>query len=268
MKKNKKNVLFWIGVTPDDDRVTAKFKYGDFAWMEYSRKTWEYWCAKNGVEFVHYSKPSRDDLIKYKVNWQRWVDVFDNVPEDYDSVMSVDASIMVKWDAPNFFDIGEGMMAGMRANENWKWTFASGNGYADMFPEVDFNHKDYFCSGMVMFRKEHEPMLREFGQFYLDNIDAIVEKEDVLIKRGRDQPVLNYFVQKYEVPFYHWDIKTAVNHLYRREILNGNWQLKEDPTPFFIKYFDAWQFSGFSDRGDTRTQLMSQTWDLIKDNYE
>ena len=262
-----KNYVYWIGVYPEDDRVSEKFKYGNFEWMEYSKKTWEYWCEKNDVNFVHYNKPSRDDLIKYKVNWQRWVDVFDYIPEDYDSIMLVDASIMVRWDAPNYFEIGDRKMCGMRANENWKWTYESATGYTDMFPDVDFNHKDYFCSGMVVFRKEHEPMIREFGQFYLDNIEDIVRHEDVLVKRGRDQPVLNYFVQKTGTEFHHWTIDKAVNHLYRREILRGNWQLEEHPFPFFIKYFYAWQFSGFSDRGNTRTQLMSQTWDIIKEKY-
>ena len=182
--------------------------------------------------------------------------------------MLVDASVMIKWDAPNFFDIGKDKMCGIRANENWKWTFTSANGYADMFPDVEFIHKDYFASGMVVMRKKHEGMIREFGQFYLDNHDMIIEKEDVTIKHGRDQPVLNYFVQKYDVPFHHWNINVAVTHLYRRQILNCNWQLNEDATPFFIKYFNAWSFSGFPDRGDTRTKLMSQTWDLIKHNYE
>lgn len=262
-----KNYLFWIGVTPDDPRVAEKFRYGNFSWMEYSKKTWQYWCEQHGVEFVHYDTPTREDLIKYKVNWQRWIDVFDYIPSDYDSILLVDASIMARWDAPNYFDIAPGHMCGMRANENWKWTYESAMGYSDMFPDVQFNHKDYFCSGMIVFRKEHEPMLRRFGQFYFDNHDRILEIEDVLVKRGRDQPVLNYFVQRESIPFHHWDIHLAVNHLYRREILGVNWQLKGDQTPFFIKYFYAWQFSGFPDRGDTRTRLMSQTWEGIKHMY-
>lgn len=262
-----KNYLFWIGVTPKDDRVSKKFRYGDFSWMEYSRITWEYWCKKNGVEFVHYDKPSRDDLISYKVNWQRWIDVFDYIPSDYDSIMSVDASIMVRWDADNYFDIAPDSMCGMRADENWSWTYKSAMGYTHLFPDVEFNHNDYFCSGMVLFRKKHEEMFRRFGEFYLDNHDEILRLEDEVVKTGRDQPVLNYFVQREGIDFHHWSINRAVNHLYRREILNGNWQLN-DPIPFFIKYFQAWQFSGFPDRGETRTKLMSQTWDLIKNNYE
>jgi hypothetical protein len=45
-----------------------------------------------------------------------------------------------------------------------------------------------------------------------------------------------------------------------------NWQLKEDRTPFFIKYGHLWKYSGFDRK--QRTPLMQQTWDLIKHNYE
>ena len=263
-----KNYLFWIGVVPQDARVTERFKYGNYEWMQYSRMTWEHWCKRHDVTFVHYDKCKESDMMRYKINWQRWFDVFDFIPSDYDSVMLVDASIMVRWDAPNYFDIAPDSMCGMRANENWNWTFASANGYTDLFPGVEFNHKDYFCSGMIVWRKQHESVIREMKRFFDENHDEILKREDITVVRGRDQPILNWLVQKYKVPFHHWSIDMAVNHLYRREILTYNWQLKTDLMPFFIKYFYAWQFSGFSDRGDTRTKLMSETWKLISDFYK
>ncbi len=45
-----------------------------------------------------------------------------------------------------------------------------------------------------------------------------------------------------------------------------NWQLKEDTTPFFIKYGNIWKYSGFDRK--QRNPLMKQTWDLISKNYE
>jgi hypothetical protein len=58
------------------------------------------------------------------------------------------------------------------------------------------------------------------------------------------------------------------SHLYRKEVLNHNWQYGDDKTPLFIKYFYGWMFSGMSDRGESRTKLMSWTWNLIKDSYK
>ena len=54
--------------------------------------------------------------------------------------------------------------------------------------------------------------------------------------------------------------------LERKNLLQYNWQLDEDKTPFYIKYGKIWFFSGFDKR--SRDELMDQTWDLVKDNYD
>ena len=104
-----KNVVFWIGVKSDNPEVAKKHAYGDYSWMEYSKKTWEYWCDKNNCVFVHYDITKESDLRIHKVNWQRWFDVFEFIEskgiQDYDQILLTDASIMVKWDAPNLLPI-------------------------------------------------------------------------------------------------------------------------------------------------------------------
>jgi len=57
-----------------------------------------------------------------------------------------------------------------------------------------------------------------------------------------------------------------LTHLNRFDWFSHNWQLKEDNTPFFIKYGNIWFFSGFDRR--QRHSLMEQTWNIIKENYE
>ena len=56
--------------------------------------------------------------------------------------------------------------------------------------------------------------------------------------------------------------------MWRRNMLESNKFSNDTATPFFIKYLNTWIFSGFPDRGETRTNLMKQTWDLVKHNYE
>ena len=58
-----------------------------------------------------------------------------------------------------------------------------------------------------------------------------------------------------------------LTHLNRFDWFGYNWQLKEDNTPFFLKYGYIWFYSGFPNRGD-RYNLMQQTWDIIKNQYE
>lgn len=268
-----KDAVFWIGVVPSSNEVTDRFKYGDYSWMQYSRYTWEYWCKKNNVEFIHYHTPTFTDMMMYKINWQRWFDVLqyiivnENDPLSYDKIMIVDASIMVKWDAPNYFEtVGEGEWGAVRATENMGWTYKSANGYADMFPGVNFNYRNYISSGFTLFQRCHVKLLCEMHDFYFKNHKEILRREDKTVLRGRDQPILNWFLQQYNVPMQFWTIQYGVNHLWRRQIINGNWQLN-NPVPFFIKYFYAWIFSGFSDRGETRTKLMSQTWEIVREQY-
>ena len=54
-------------------------------------------------------------------------------------------------------------------------------------------------------------------------------------------------------------------HIHRKDMFHHNWQLQEDDTPFFIKYGHVWGFSGLPK--DQRTQMIKQTWNIVKDNY-
>jgi len=55
-------------------------------------------------------------------------------------------------------------------------------------------------------------------------------------------------------------------HIHRKEMFKHSWQLNEDMTPFFIKYGHVWGFSGLPK--NQRTDIISQTWDLVKHNYD
>lgn len=270
MNQNK-NVILWVGVTTIDKSHIEKFGYGNYQWMEYSKRTWKYWAKKNDCHFIVYDTPKQSDITKYKVTWQRWFDAFDYIESkgiaDYDQILCVDASIMVKWDMPNIFNDTEHKFCALRGNENMKWSYESASGYADMFPDVTFRVNDYFAGGYRIFNKSHRDIFKQLETFYYEHFDEIALKENT-VKRGTDQPVVNYFLRKHNVDIKLLPIVYGVNHLYRREILINNWQLNTDPTPHFIKYFYTWIFSGWSDRGDTRTNLMSQTWELVKQNYE
>ena len=56
-----------------------------------------------------------------------------------------------------------------------------------------------------------------------------------------------------------------LTHMHRKELLSHNWQDGDDTTPFFIKYGYNWIFNGIPK--NERTQLIEQTWNLVKDNY-
>jgi len=263
----KQHVLFWIGVRSENELLRKK--HGDFRYLDISKQSWQYWCEKNDVLFYEYNTSSETDTDAHRATWTRWFDVFDQIEEagiDYDRIAVMDGSTIVKWNAPNFFnDCGENLTA-FRSLENVKWIYEGVQGYKSMFNDFKFDLTKYIDCGFQVFTEAHKSFLQELKQFYYDNYDAVMSLQNT-VKRGTDQPVYNYMLQIKDVKV---DMNLSpglnLNHLNRFDWLSHNWQLKEDGTPFFIKYGYIWKFSGF-DRSQ-RYDLMKQTWDIVKENYE
>ena len=119
-----KNVIFWVGVKNQH----YSEKYGGWEWMDISRKTWEYWCKKNDVIFFPFEKPINEDLINYRVNWQKSIYCFDLLDEagiDYDQIFLADATCMVKWDMPNVFELTDNKFTAWRETDNLNWVYDS-----------------------------------------------------------------------------------------------------------------------------------------------
>jgi len=260
-----KNVIFWVGVK----NQTYSEKYGGWEWMDISRKTWEYWCKKHDVIFFPMEKPINDDLINYRINWQKSIYCFDLLDEagiDYDQIFLVDATCMVKWDMPNIFELTDHKFTAWREKDNLRWVYDSIKGYEDFFC-YDLNKYDYFSSGVIIFNKSHKDIFLEFKDLYLNNVDEFVKLQDKIVRKGTEQTPLNYWVQKngvelnLELPFSY-----KLTHMHRKEMFHHNWQLKEDTTPFFIKYGKNWVFNGIPK--NQRTEVMGQVWNLIGHNYD
>ena len=124
----KKNVIYWIGI----NNPQLSEKYNNFEYFEYSKNTWEYWCKKNNCTFVEFDSPVESDLFKFRVNWQKAIFVFDELERKgigYDQICLVDSSCMIKWDAPNFFNLTDRKFVGWVDNDNMKWIHDSIQGY-------------------------------------------------------------------------------------------------------------------------------------------
>ena len=266
---NKKNVVFLVAVSSNHDYL--KEKHGDFKYFEFSINSWKYWCDKNNAELFIYDTPSNDEHVKHKPTWQRWFDVFDQLESNdinYNKILVVDASTIIRWDTPNFFDLVDDNLNVFRSLENIRWMYQGVSGYKSFFNNFEFKLNKYIDCGFQIFTKKHKSFLTELKDFYFDNYDSIMELQNDKVKRGTDQPVYNYLLQIKNI-----DVKTELpnqymlTHLTRFDWFSHNWQLNEDTTPFFIKYGYIWKYSGFPKRGD-RYELMKQTWAMVKDNYK
>ena len=261
----KKNVIWWVGV----NNKNLSDKYGDFKYFEYSRKTWEYWCKKNDILFVPFEKPVEEDLFKFRVNWQKAIFVFDELERrgiEYDQIALVDSTVMVKWDCPNFFELTDRKFTVTRDIDNMSWTRDSILGYKDFFGGFELDSTKYFRSGFMIFNEIHRDLFQDLKNFYIENKTDFIKLQDEVVRKGNDQTPINYWVQKNNVELkFLSHALWMCSHLHRKEMLSHNWQLNEDKTPFFIKYANNWMFNGIPK--DQRTSLMSQTWELVKDNY-
>ena len=260
-----KNVVFWVGVKNQH----YSEKYGGWEWMDISRKTWEYWCKKHDVIFFPFEKPIDDDLVNYRINWQKSIYCFDLLDEagiDYDQIFLVDATCMVKWDMPNIFELTDNKFTAWRETDNLNWVYDSVKGYEEFF-SYKLNKHNYFSSGVIIFNKSHKDIFLDFKDLYLNNTEEFVELQDKTVRKGTEQTPLNYWVQKNNVEL-NLDLPFSykLTHIHRKDMFKPNWQLNEDSTPFFIKYGYNWVFNGIPK--NQRTEVMSQTWGFVKDNYD
>jgi len=261
----KKNVIWWPAVKNKDHND----KYGNFDYFEYSRKTWEFWCEKNDVLFVPFEEPVEQNLHDYRINWQKAIFVFDELERrgiDYDQIALVDSTVMVKWSCPNFFELTDRKFTVTRDIDNMSWTHDSIQGYKNIFDDFDLDSTKYFRSGFMVFNETHKNLFQDLKNFYIKNKRDFIKLQDEVVRKGNDQTPINYWVQKNNIelkflPQALW----MCSHMHRKEMLSHNWQLDEDKTPFFIKYANNWMFNGIPK--DQRTSLMSQTWELVKNNY-
>ena len=260
-----KNVIVMPMVIPKDKGL---HKFGGWKWMEISHKAWKFWCDKNNCELVVYDTPSIEDLGKYRITVQRWFDLFefvDNKGIEYDKIAMIDASSIPRWDCPNFFDLTDGKFTAGIENDNLRWVYESIIGYKKLFNDYELDITKYFNTSFIILEKQFRYVLDEFKNTYM-NKDYAIRKVQSEVKRGTCQTPLNYVVQKLGIDINFLPVEYRMSHLPRKDLLNYNWQLDEDKTPFFIKYGKVWFFSGFDKT--TRNDLMTQTWETVKGNYK
>lgn len=251
-------------------------KHGGFKYLDISRKSWEYWCKKNDAIFLPYELEDVSERYKnlnlHRVTWTRWFDLFPLLEKknlNPNKILMVDGSTIIRWDAPNFFDLapGEGLTV-FKSLENVRWLFEGVKGYRTLFDNFEFDITKYFTCGWQLFTKGHREFLEDLEAFYNKNYAKIMHLQNTATKRGTDQPVYNYLAQIKDIQL-NIDVlpkKYLLTHLNRFEWLGHNWQLNSK-TPHFINHGYIWMFSGFPQRGE-RYEIMSNVWDLIKNRYE
>ena len=145
----KKNVVF-IACVVNKEKTE---KYGGFDYFDYTIKTWEYWCKKNNCELVLFQEPFKKDTNKFRINWQKAVFIFDELERrkiDYDQILLLDSTCMIKWNCPNFFEMTDHKFTAIRDMDNLRWIHNSVQGYKEFFDGYECDIKKYVNEFLII----------------------------------------------------------------------------------------------------------------------
>lgn len=241
------------------DEQPSKFNHSKY--YNITKLAWESYCRKYNIDFIFVDKLSNN--IPHP-KWNKHC-VF-NFVDGYDKIAMLDFDTMPNWNAPNIFDQYTDEFCGVVDNESLNWLNNSIKSYKSSFTElnVPIALHEYINSGVLLFTKKHKYIFDEMLNFYKNN-KVVIDTWNVP-NTGRDQTVLNLMLKKLSVKKKYLDFRYNTMRLIKNDWLQYNWQLKEDNTPFFIKYSYIWHFTGCSI--EERESLINQIWNQTKQFYK
>lgn len=233
-------------------------------YKEWCFKTWKWWCDKHDVDLFILNdelQPIGDgtgNMPGMKPTWQRWhvFDVLEANNIEYDQVALVDVDTMIHWDSPNFFEKTNGEFSAVQDKFYIEWTHNSIKGYQDMWPNIKFDWTTYFNCGFIVMSKKHKEFCKTVTDFYYANEAELRNRQHFTLKKGSDQTPINYMIRNSKFDLNFLSDKFNLSQMHARGVMN--------PLMFETGYI--WHFNGFDKT--TRNNLMSQVWDLVKENYK
>jgi nucleoside-diphosphate-sugar epimerase len=169
---------------------------------------------------------------------------------------------IIRWDAPNIFDLyNPDEFCGVNDLCDLNWLLGSIRDRQRFFPDVVMDIDKYLNAGVLFFGNEHLFLFKELLDFYIANRESI----DSIQGGGKEQTLLNFVLQQNKVNTKKLPPSWNLLSIHRKNMFTNNWQLKVDPTPYFIKYAYIWHFTGFPI--EDRVRLMKQTWELVDREY-
>ena len=254
----KKNVLFFTSLKANDPALSS--------YQEWCFKTWTYYAKKYDCEIFILEEPLYDTQWM-RPTWQRWFvhELLEANNIEYNQIALIDIDTMVRWDTPNIFELSENRYTGVGDDISVEWNCNSITGYKKFFPNVDLRWDSYINNGMIVLPSDSKEFCKKITDFYLANAEELVQMQEHTLQKGTDQTPVNYMALEY-----YGDKIKYLPKRYNMTHLKTSLALApciETKLPVFIKYGYIWHFNAIHPRTD-RDVLMSQTWEIIKNNYE
>jgi hypothetical protein len=172
----------------------------DLGYARFSRATWQWWCARHGIEFVVLDRALGDSRHAHlPPTFQRWLAPEQIIRErGEDTVVAVvDADTMIRWDTPNFLQHRPGLAAVKASNANW--IARSIRAFQPLFLDVSLPWWEYVNAGLVVVGAAQLSALRNLVSFATDRwpeLAAVIRAGDV----GTDQTPLNLILRRQHEP--------------------------------------------------------------------
>ena len=165
---------------------------------------------------------------------------------------------MVRWDAPNIFEVSEGRYTGVIDDLSIEWLYNSIVGYKEYFPNIDLQWDKYINNGMLVLPKEGgKEFCKKVIDFYLANVDSLRDKQHVSLKKGTDQTPINYLALE--------TFGNDINYISKKFNMTHMYKTHAFVEDIFIKCSYVWHFNGLP--REQRNTYMKYTWEKIQHHY-
>ena len=230
-----------------------------FDYMEWSLKTWRWWCEKNNAQLVLLEEPLCDTELM-RPTWQRWYvyDILEANNIEYNQVALIDIDTMVHWNCPDIFKLSNNKYTAVKDDLSIEWVYNSLVGYKKFFPNTELDWTDYVNNGvLVLPKKNGREFCKKITDFYDKNIDELRNMQHHTLKKGTDQTPVNYLAKQF--------FGDDINYLTKKFNMTHMYKTNAAIDWIFTKCSYIWHYNGLP--REDRNNWMKQTWEVIKHNY-
>lgn len=220
-------------------------------------ESWRWYCKKYGIDFKVSNKFITSD---FKVGgfcaYEKWNEE-EILNSNYSKILIVDSDIIVRWDTPNIFDTFKNIEFGMVKDAGGVLTGTYHlNQWKDIVDISTINPSLYSNSGLLLLTLENykvvNSQIKKYFQYWKEQFIKTGSNPDAI-----DQTPVNIIGWK--------DIGKI-------DILPNIWNnmvMSKYEDASFINDSYIWHFTGPKMGGwRNKSEIMSQIWTHIKNNYE
>lgn len=229
----------------------------DTQWPE-GIESWKYYCNKWDIQLIIANEEKNYEFEPWGNGcFEPWYD--ERLVElDYDKVILIDSDTMVRWDAPNIFEVGNDYDMCVVADAGGPNTGQYHlNQWSELNPNIKTPADKYFNTGFVFLSKEKYLQIREQMPKYHEFWSSFYKVGPTGPNACEQTPVniISYDLFPSEIHHlgYEW------NNMVMSKYDDGS----------FINDSYIWHFTGSRMGGHTNKKfIMNQIWDHIKNQYE